>query len=108
MLSTLLNQSKLVYWPSPVGQSNMHIRLDFCPRLARKETNVALLKENRRAYCSNLFTVPRMEWEAVIVTAARSSVDIVIALCRAEASLERSSGRENELVRSIRHGGLRL
>ena len=29
-----------------------------------------------------------MEWEAVIVTAARSSVDIVIALCRAEASLE--------------------
>ena len=50
-----------------------------------------------------------MEWEAVIVTAARSSVDIVIALCRAEASLElRSSGRENELVRSIRHGGLRL
>ena len=49
-----------------------------------------------------------MEWEAVIVTAARSSVDIVIALCGAEASLERSSGRENELVRSIRHGGLRL
>ena len=49
-----------------------------------------------------------MEWEAVIVTAARSSVDIVIALCRAEASLERSAGRDNELVRSIRHGGLRL
>ena len=44
MLSTLLNQSKLVYWPLSVGQSNMHIRLDFCHRLPRMETNVAILK----------------------------------------------------------------
>ena len=40
MLSSLLNQIKLVYAPN--GQSNMNSTLDFCPRPAKKETNVPL------------------------------------------------------------------
>ena len=39
-MTTLLIQFKLVY--GPFGQSNMHSTLDFCPRPARKETNVLL------------------------------------------------------------------
>ena len=37
---TLLVQSKLVY--APFGQDNIYSTLDFCPRPARKETNVLL------------------------------------------------------------------
>ena len=40
LLSTLLNQLKLVY--GPFGQSNMNSVLDICPRPAREETNVHL------------------------------------------------------------------
>ena len=51
--STLLLQFKLVY--RPFGQSNMHSTLDFCPRPARKQTNVPLRKQEKlRAYCLNL------------------------------------------------------
>ena len=42
LLSIFLNQLKLVY--GPLGQSNMNSTLDFCPRPARKETNVPLNK----------------------------------------------------------------
>ena len=38
LLSTQPNQIKLVYWS--FGQGKMHSKLDFCPRPARKETNV--------------------------------------------------------------------
>ena len=44
LLSTYLIQLKLVY--GPFGQSNMHSTLDFCPRPARKETNVPLQKRS--------------------------------------------------------------
>ena len=40
LLSILPNQLKLVY--GLFGQSNMYATLDFCPRPARKETNVSL------------------------------------------------------------------
>ena len=45
LLSTLLIQYKLVY--GLFGQSNMNSTLDYCPRPARKETNVPL---NKRSY----------------------------------------------------------
>ena len=51
MLSTLLNQIKLVY--GQIGQSNMHSTLDFSPRPARKERNVPL-QDKLRAYCPKI------------------------------------------------------
>ena len=51
LLFTLLIQFKLVY--GPFGQSNMHSTLDFCPRPARKQTNVPVHKEKLIAYCPN-------------------------------------------------------
>ena len=50
LLSTLLIQLKLVYWP--LEQRNMHSSLDFCPRLARKETNVPLPKREAKSLLS--------------------------------------------------------
>ena len=44
LLSNFLIQFKLVY--GPVGQSNMHNTLDFCPGPARKEMNVPLHKKS--------------------------------------------------------------
>ena len=44
LLSALLNWFKLVY--GPLGQSNMPNMLYFCPRPARKETNVPLYKQS--------------------------------------------------------------
>ena len=44
LLSTLLIQLKLVY--GPFGQSNKYSTLDFCPRPARKETNVPISKRS--------------------------------------------------------------
>ena len=53
-MSTLQNQIKLVY--GPFRQSNMHSTLDFCPRPARKKTNVCTTtKEKLRDYCSNVY-----------------------------------------------------
>ena len=62
---------KLVY--GQFGQSNMHHRLDFCPRLARKDSNNHQPRTTRilvilaltlpkisldfRTYCPNLYTV---------------------------------------------------
>ena len=46
----------LVYGPFEL--SNKHSRLDFCPRPARKKTNVQLLTQNKlRAYCLSIYTV---------------------------------------------------
>ena len=44
LLSTLLNQLKLVY--GPFGQSNMHSTLNFCPKATMKEINVPLYKRS--------------------------------------------------------------
>ena len=50
------------------GQSNMHITLDFCPRTARKETNVPLHKENLRAYCPNKYSVrAKLCWNIFVI-----------------------------------------
>ena len=46
LLSTFLNQLKLVY--GLFGQSNLHNAIDFCPRPDRKETNVPL---HKGAFC---------------------------------------------------------
>ena len=37
-----LNKERRPLVDGLVGKSNMHIRIDFCPRLARKEMNVSL------------------------------------------------------------------
>ena len=44
LLSTFLIQFKLVY--GPFRQNNMHSRLCFCPRPAKKETNLQLRKKS--------------------------------------------------------------
>ena len=49
LLSTLLNQLKLVY--GPFGQRNMHSTFDFYPTPARKEANVQQISE---AYCPEI------------------------------------------------------
>ena len=43
-------EPKLVY--EPFGQINMHSTLDFCPRPARKKTNVPLHKRIARSLLS--------------------------------------------------------
>ena len=46
----------------------MNSRLDFCPRLTKKETNVlAATKDKLRAHCPNIYTVYEGEHVSHIV-----------------------------------------
>ena len=63
-------------WLKPVHgqfwQSKMHHTLDFCPITDRKQSNVPKLKikEQLRAYCPNIYTVPKGEKEVAVKVVA--------------------------------------